>query len=67
MGPVARKVRQAPRHAANHNLDEYLEAYIEGVDLEEDPKGASIPHGGLEIRCAHTTAAERLPDDSEAS
>jgi integrase len=24
---------------ANHNLDEYLEAYIKGVDLETDPKG----------------------------
>ena len=24
---------------ANHNLDEYLEAYIKGVDLEADPKG----------------------------
>jgi len=24
---------------ANHNLDEYLEAYLKGVDLEADPKG----------------------------
>jgi site-specific recombinase XerD len=24
---------------ANHNLDEYLEAYIKGIDLETDPKG----------------------------
>ena len=24
---------------ANHNLDEYLEAHIKGVDLEADPKG----------------------------
>jgi integrase/recombinase XerD len=24
---------------ANHNLDEYLDAYIKGVDLEADPKG----------------------------
>ena len=55
---------------ANHNLDEYLEAYIKGVDLETDPKGASVPHGAREIRCAHTTVAEPggcLPDDSKAS
>jgi integrase/recombinase XerD len=39
MGPVARKGGKRHDVPANHNLDEYLEAYIKGVDLEADPKG----------------------------
>jgi hypothetical protein len=41
--PVMRtvKLKGGEHHdvPANHNLDEYLEAHIKGVDLEADPKG----------------------------
>ena len=45
-GTVARKGGKRHDAPANHKLDEYLEAYIKGLDLEADPKRPSVPHSG---------------------
>jgi len=55
---------------ANHNLDEYLEAYIKGVDLEADPKGplfrTAVGKSDALTR-RPTQPGGCLPDDSETS
>lgn len=37
--PPARERRQAPCHACNHRLQEYLAAYIDAAGIAGDPKG----------------------------
>jgi integrase len=59
------------RHAmpCDHNLEEYLTAYLDGGEPACRPKGAAVPHDRTRHRQAHAhgpPASERLCDDRPA-